>query len=193
MAKHTQLSRLSILGIIIAIIGLAITLYAITQNTEFRQRAAEEAILYITGNPQVATSGQSLDVSLDTKTNSALIQSVTVILTYPESKLSFQTISFNNSPFDIPLENLHGNGYVRISRNASSPVNGKNHIATLHFMAKEEVDLTEIKPVSGTSIMDTEKRNIFTNAVSHQITPSNTPPIFSIQFFFKLFTGIFGK
>jgi len=192
MAKHAQLSPLSLFGIAVAIIGLAVTLYAITQSTEFRQRAAEGAVLYIIGNPQVAMTGQNLDVSLDVQTDAIPIQTATVVLTYPREKLELLSLDFKNSPFDIPSENIHNSGYIRIEREASYPTNGKSHIATLHFQARQTVNLSDIKPVTGTSILNSENKNIYDQAVSYtsQITENKTN-FFSIQFFVRFFRELF--
>jgi hypothetical protein len=192
MAKRAQLSPLSLFGVSIAIIGLAVTLYAITQSTEFRQRAAEGAVLYIIGNPQVALSGQNLDVSLDVQTDAIPIQTAIVVLIYPREKLELLSLDFKNSPFDIPSENIHNSGYIRIGREASYPTNGKSHIATLRFQAKQTVNLSDIKPVTGTSILNSENKNIYDQAVSYtsQIT-EDKPSLFSIQFFVRFFRDLF--
>lgn len=171
--------------------GLAFSVYAITQSTEFRQRASEGAVLYITGTPQSAVKGQKITVSLDVQTNTIPIQTATVILTYPQEKLTYEKMDFNKSTFDMVGENIHSNGYIKLSRDASSPVNGKSHIVTIHFVAKGPVTLTDIKPVTGTAIVSTENKNIYTNAVAKGGTEKSKTPIFSIQFYIKLFMELF--
>lgn len=191
MPKHKQLSPLSLMGIAIAIIGLALSVYAITQSTEFRQRASVGAVLYITGTPESVVKGQKISVSLDVETNAIPIRSTTVILTYPQDKLIFEKMDYNNSPFDMAIENIKSNGYIRLTREASSPVNGKNHIVTIHFEAKEPVLLSEIKPVNGTAILNTENKNIYTNAISREGTTSNYSSIFNFGFYFKFLAELF--
>lgn len=190
MAKHSQLSTLSLVGIFITIVGLALTLYAITQSTEFRQRASEGAVLYISGSPETATKGENIAVSLDVGTNSLPIKSSTVILTYPQTKLQIEKIDFQKSAFDIEGEQIAQNGYIRISRDASYPVNGKSHIATIHFLTRDSVDLNDIKPVNGTAIISTDNKNIYTNAVAREDGEIQSTSIFSIQFFFQFFRDL---
>jgi len=191
MAKHQQLSTLSLLGIFVTIVGLALTLYAISQSTEFRQRASEGAILYITSTPEAAPKGTNITVSLDVSTNSLPIKSATVILTYPQTKLQIEKIDFRKSSFDIEGEQVAQNGYIRISRDASYPINGKSHIATIHFLTRDSVDLNDIKPVNGTAIMSTEDKNIYTNAVARNEEVTQSTQFFSIQFFFQFFRNLF--
>lgn len=192
MAKHTKLSPLSLTGIVITIVGLALTVYAITQSTEFRQRASEGAILYITGTPESITKGQDFTVSLDVQTQSIPVQTATVVLIYPQNKLTVKKLDFNKSTFDMVGENIHSNGYIQVSRDASSPVNGKSHIMTIHFVAKDAVDLSEIKPVNGTAIISTENKNIYTNAVSRKEMVEEQSSVFSLQSIIQFFRSLFG-
>ena len=173
MTKHQQLTPFSIAGIVITIIGLAFSVYAITQSTEFRQRASEGAVLYVTGTPDSAAKGQTIIVKLDVDSKEIPVQTATVVLTYPLEKLKFEKLDFNKSSFDMTGEQLHSQGLIRISRDASTPTNGKSHIATIHFTAIDTVALTEIKPQVGTAIISTENKNIYTNAVRHTASTKN--------------------
>lgn len=195
MAKSQQISHLSLIGIVFGIVALAICLYAISQSTEYREQAAQGAVLYLISKPTTAIAGQNVAVTVDVDTNNVPIQTVVVNLTYPTSKVDLLQIDTTNSPFDTSTGDIHGNGYINLGRQASFAVTGRNHVATLHFKAKAPIDLSDIQPVSGTEILSTNNQNIFTNAVARteEITRAQSQSGFSIDFFFSLFRSVFNR
>ena len=191
MAKKTLTNQLNLITLCFTIVALMVSIYAVSQRTNLFPEASEGATLYLTGNPQIAETGETVTVSLDVETKETPIQLARIVLTYPQTKLTFQKIDTSGSPFDMPLDNIHGSGYIQLGREASSPVVGRKHIATIYFKAKDTVSLTDIEPVKGTSLVDINNKNIYSNAVSREEAVSQNRSLFSVQFFFDFFTNLF--
>jgi len=96
--------------------------------------------------------GDSLDVSVYGDSGVDTVNAVQANLSYPTDKLDFVKSVGNQSAWPIEAQNTASNGVVMIGRGATTPVTGKNLIATVTFKAKS-AGTVQIAFVSGTGMI----------------------------------------
>lgn len=185
--------NIKIIMSIILLLILPLTIYLVYHNTDSRQFASEEAVLYMVSDQPVAEKGQLLTYTLSIDTHTTPVRSVHLSLSYPANKAEIQKITTSQSPFDLPIEEITGNGYVQFGREASTPVYGDQQVATIQVLAKEPFLATEISPVTGTKILSLENQNIYTNALSREKASSTEQSRNPFTSFLKAITALFKK
>lgn len=176
---------------LIIALALPLTIFLVYQNTDSRQRASEGTILSLTADQPSVVAGQMITYTVAIDSQTTPVKSVQINLSYPANKVDIVSIETATSKFNLPLEEIKGNGLLRLGREASTPVFGPQHIAILQFQAKESITETEIAPVPGTQIISLENTNTYLNALSR--LPQNTEDATSDQSFLStLFNAVRG-
>ncbi len=161
-----QLSFIKFLFPIIIAISIPLTIFLVYQNTDSRQRASEGTILHLVSDKESANPGQTIHYEIAIDSQTIPVRSTQINLSYPANKVDIISIETSGSKFDIPLEEVKGYGLIRLGREASTPVFGQQHIATLTFKVKEALIETEIAPVSGTAVFSLDNTNTYMDALS---------------------------
>lgn len=184
---------LNLLTLVVAVIALPITLLALGQQQNLSQKAQVGAQVLLVPNAKEAQVGQLLAVAVDVRTGDDAVNTVQLDLRYPADKLDVTEVDTQNSAFNSQTEYVAGSGLIRMGREASSPVEGQKHIATVKFEAKDTITAQEIAQISGNASFNTlNNRNIYANTTmvaspNDIVTTSPTKPniLESILLFFK--------
>ena len=188
-----QFSLIRLFFPLIIAVSVPLTVYMVSQQTSLTQFAAEEAVLYMVSDQPAVISGQTLTYTLSVDTHKVPVKSVLLSLSYPADKVDIESIETASSPFDLPLEEIKGSGYLRFGREASTPVFGEQHIATVRVKAKGNFSATEIAPAVGTQILSLENKNIYTDALSRTRTIQEAKSTNPLSSFFEALTNIFTR
>lgn len=179
-----QKNALNLLTLIVAVIALPVTLLALQQQERFFQQAQVGAEVLLVPNTKEAQVGQLLAVAVDVNTGSDALNSVQLDLRYPADKLDLTDVDTNNSAFDSQTEYVAGNGLIRMGREATSPVEGQRHIATVKFEAKDTITPQELAQISGDASFNTlNHRSIYANT-TFVANPNDTVATESTKFNF---------
>jgi hypothetical protein len=96
---------------------------------------SSNATLTLSPSTKTVAVGDNFDVSVYGDSGSAAVNAVQVNLSYPSNLLTFVSSAGNTTTWPIEAQNTGGSGTVKIGRGTTSPVSGKQLIATVTFKA----------------------------------------------------------
>ena len=144
--RHSRLKKIrSFLFYVVIALGFPVIVSMALTEQDSRQFAQQTTPIYLIPSAQKASKGEQLIVAMQVKANPTSIKGVQVNLTYPSDKLSPPEISYNNSAFNVQIEEYVSNGLITITRDASIPAVDEKTIASLKFTATDDVTPQEIK------------------------------------------------
>lgn len=93
--------------------------------------------ILLTPDLKTVDAGKKLAVKVEVVTGEGNgVNSYIASLSYPEDRLTFDSINTDGSPFSMALEAKGGDGKVKIIRGSTKTVEGKLFAATVNFTAK---------------------------------------------------------
>jgi hypothetical protein len=166
--KSKQVSKLDHLNILIGLFFVLI-FAVITSLSAYSTLAAKPPValttpnLSLTPSSRSVSSGSTLSVQIWADSGSEPVNAAQVNLFYPVDKLNFVNISTSNSSFGVEAQSSGGNGQVNIARGSTSPVTGKQLIATVNFtpLSTKGNATAAVNFTSGTTLLSsTTNQNI---------------------------------
>lgn len=136
------------------------------------------------GNFSVSSSsptvgkGSTVTIRVNANTGGDLVNAVQLYLSYPQDKLSFQSVSTVGSVLSIVADKTGGGGVVSVAGGVPSPgFSGSKFIASVTFKALTDTN-TAVVAVRGDSQMlrDSDNQNISTGGNSVTLSLSGTSP-----------------
>jgi hypothetical protein len=148
--------------ILVIILVLPLTLFLISQNTDNRQKAAEDVLVYVIPDQIQVQANQQLKINVSVSPLTSPVKSVFLSLTYPQEKFDIVSVSNTDSPFTETLEQLTSQGLIRIGQTASFPVTEPTQFVTITFQSKEAVMASEIKGALDSYAVDLNDQRLST-------------------------------
>lgn len=150
----------NVLSLILIVIFLAISIIVVQQTIFTRQEADEKNLLTFTASSPSALADKEFSIDINVKKPATPVTGVYFSIAYPETKINLILVDTWDSAFDMPGEDILGNGYLKYGRDSSKPLVGDLHVVTLKFEAKEPVDLSEFVITGDASIVTPDLKNI---------------------------------
>jgi hypothetical protein len=143
---------------------------------------AASASMYLTPASGTYAAGSTLTVTVRINTGGDNVNAVQADLTYPTSKLTFQSVDATASAFDISAPTSGGNGAVSIARGKIGNVTGDAEVAKVKFTVLNSAGSAAIT-VNSSSVVarSSDSTNILVNrtggtyTIPAAATPTPTP------------------
>lgn len=155
------------------LLALPLTIFLVFHNTDSRQRASQEVIAYLVPDTTMAKPGETITYTLAVDSHSTPVKSAQVNLAYPGFKGEITTIETSKSPFDLPLEQIKGNGILKLGRETTTPVYGLQQIATIQLKATNALEASEVTLAPGSYILTLDNTTISPQGVIRQFPESS--------------------
>jgi hypothetical protein len=122
---------------LIAGLFFVLSFAVVTTLSAYTSMAAKPAPTLTTPNLSLTpiTSGSTYSMQLWADSGTQPVNAVAANLTYPLDKLNFVKIDSTNSAYGVEATSKGGNGTIDIERGSTTPLSGKQLIATINFTA----------------------------------------------------------
>ncbi len=136
-------------------------------------------------------NGQNLSVQVRINTNGQTVNGIESDITYPTGIFDVISIDDNNSDFNVPAQEVIGNGTLNIAYGSITPKSGDLLVTTITFRAKATglADVNFVNPSVVSDISNTDVLKNFNNAqytvsgevsiaptIQPTVTPTTVPP-----------------
>jgi hypothetical protein len=132
----------------------------VKQSLDIRQRAQENgADVILAFDKNSASVGQVLTLDLSVDSHSTPIDQVQFNFSYPQEK-TVPRITYDDSVFTTPDEEIIGSGVVRFGRNTNKIAVGKTHIGKIEFSAFQNISINDINGLPNSKILSHYNKNV---------------------------------
>src|SRR5690606_5947632 len=116
-------------------------------------------------------NGQTFAVQVRINTNGQTVNGIESDITYPTSILDAVTIDDANSDFNVPAQEVIGNGTISIAYGSITPKSGDILVTTITFRAKT-AGVADVNFVNPSVVSDVSNTDVLKNFVNGQYTVS---------------------
>jgi hypothetical protein len=157
--------------------GFLVLLTILNVNTVSAQTKAG---FTLTSNQETVKTGDTLQVTINMNTGGQKVNSFIAQLSYPQDKLTFESVNTDTSPFSMALEASGGDGTVKIIRGSTTSQTGELFIAKVTFKALSAASAKDISFSNESAILSYDNKNILPESIvtnNSNIPADQTPTI----------------
>jgi hypothetical protein len=131
----SRLDHVNILSGLFFVLAFAVvtTLSAYTTLAAKPQEVLKTPNLSLSPSSQNVAAGSTLAVQVWEDSGIQSANAVQANMSYPIDKLNFVGIDTTNSAFGVEAQSSGGNGVINIARGSTSPISGRQLVATVKF------------------------------------------------------------
>jgi hypothetical protein len=133
--SRSRLDHFNVFAGLFFVLAFAVitSLSAITTMAAKPQPVKATPNLSLSPSSQTVQSGSTLTVQIWEDSGLSTINAVQANLAYPISKLNLVKIDSTSTAFGVEAQSSGGNGVINIARGSTTPLSGKQLVATLNF------------------------------------------------------------
>lgn len=196
--KRKNISLLSLKNlfwIALVILALPLTIFLLFQNTDNRQKAAEDVVIQVIPDQLSVEANQKLQLIVNITPLSSPVKSAFLSLTYPQDKFDIVAVTHEESPFTETIEQLTSQGLIKIGLETNFPVTKSVRFVTITLQSKEAVMASEIKGALDSYAVDLNNERLTTTVTLDATSqlPASQDEGLSVQSLLTLVTSFFNR